>query len=80
MLTLVEVLGAELNKKFSLIFRHNLTGIVESVIRTSAIAQEEPEDVGRIGVELVQGSGGDTCVLRSIFLCSSITLKDAFCQ
>ncbi|CAM9405285.1 unnamed protein product, partial [Sphacelaria rigidula] len=44
MLTLVEVLGAELNKKSTMIFRHNVVGIVEGVIKTSSIAQEEPED------------------------------------
>lgn len=62
MLTLVEVLGAELNKKAAMIFRHNLTGIVENVIRTSAMAQEEPEDVGRVGVKILNGSEADTLV------------------
>lgn len=60
MLTLVEVLGAELNKKSTMIFRHNVVGIVEGVIKTSSIAQEEPEDVGNVEVEILKGSESDT--------------------
>lgn len=60
MLTLVEVLGAELNKKASMIFLHNLKGIVEGVVKTSSVAQDEPEDVGRVGVRILTGSSSDT--------------------
>ncbi|CAM9311005.1 unnamed protein product [Laminaria digitata] len=60
MLTLIEVLGPELDKKATLIYRHNVTGIVEGVIKTSAIAQEEAEDVARIGVKILSGSESDT--------------------
>lgn len=60
MLSLVEVLGAELNKKASLIFSHNLAGIVDGVIKTSSIAQEEPEDVGRVKVKILSFADSDT--------------------
>lgn len=65
MLTLVEVLGPELDKKATHIYRHNLTGIVEGVIKTSAIVQEEPNDVARVGVKILAGSENDTWVSRN---------------
>lgn len=60
MLTLIEVLGPELDKKATQIYRHNVTGIVEGVIKTSTIAQDEAEDVARIGVKILSGSESDT--------------------
>lgn len=60
MLTLIEVLGPELDKKATVIFRHNVMGIVESVIKTSSIAQDEVEDVARIGVKILGGGETDT--------------------
>ncbi|CAM9810962.1 unnamed protein product, partial [Ectocarpus sp. 8 AP-2014] len=60
MLTLIEVLGPELDKKATVIYRHNVMGIVEGVIKTSAILQDEAEDVARIGVKIFSGSESDT--------------------
>ncbi|CAN0413486.1 unnamed protein product, partial [Ectocarpus sp. 12 AP-2014] len=60
MLTLIEVLGPELDKKATVIYRHNVMGIVEGVIKTSAILQDEAEDVARIGVKIFGGSESDT--------------------
>lgn len=62
MLTLVEVLGPELDKKASHIYRHNLTGIVDSVIKTSTILQDEAEDIARVGVKILSGSESDKSV------------------
>ncbi|CBJ25656.1 conserved unknown protein [Ectocarpus siliculosus] len=60
MLTLIEVLGPELDKKATVIYRHNVMGIVEGAIKTSAILQDEAEDVARIGVKIFGGSESDT--------------------
>lgn len=60
MLSLVEVLGAELNKKASAIFSHNVAGIVDGVIKTNSIAQEEPEDVSRVKVRILSYTDTDT--------------------
>ncbi|CAN0505638.1 unnamed protein product [Ectocarpus sp. 12 AP-2014] len=60
MLTLIEVLGPDLDKRATVIYRHNVIGIVEGVIKTGAILQDEAEDVARIGVKIVGGSESDT--------------------
>ncbi len=60
MLSLIEVLGPELNKKATVIYRHNVMGLVEGVIKTSNIAQDEVEDVSRIGVKIFGGTETDT--------------------
>eukprot|EP00752_Nemacystus_decipiens_P006417 g5780.t2 len=60
MLNLIEVLGPELDKKATVIFRHNMTGLIESVIKTSSIAQDEVEDVGRIGVKILAAGERET--------------------
>eukprot|EP00903_Cladosiphon_okamuranus_P012519 g11722.t2 len=60
MLNLIEVLGPELDKKATVIYRHNMKGLVESVIKTSAIAQDEVEDVARIGVKILAAGERET--------------------
>lgn len=60
MLSLMEVLGPELGKKATVIYRHNVMALVEGVIKTSNIAHDEAEDVARIGVKIFGGSESDT--------------------
>lgn len=60
MLNLIEVLGPELDKKATVIYRHNMTGLIESVIKTSSIAQDEVEDVARIGVKILAAGERET--------------------
>lgn len=60
MLSLIEVLGPELDKKATGIYVHNMTGLVEGVVKSSAIAQEEVEDVARIGVKILGGGETET--------------------
>lgn len=74
MLTLVEVLAAELNKKSSLIFGHSLGGVVESVIKTSVMAQENQEDLSRVMVKIKGASDADTYVLPTFSVPHVISL------
>lgn len=60
MLSLIEVLGPELDKKATVIYRHNVMGLVEGVIKTSSIPQDEVEDMAMIGVKVLGGSEKDT--------------------
>ena len=60
MLTLMEVLGPELDKKATVIYRHHMTGLIDSVIKTSTIAQDEVEDVARIGVKILAAGDRET--------------------
>jgi gamma-tubulin complex component 3 len=57
---LMDALGPELKKKASLLYRHNLTGMLEGALRASN-AQFEPSFVlERVGVRLLEASAGDT--------------------
>ncbi|CAM9606481.1 unnamed protein product [Scytosiphon promiscuus] len=56
MLNLIEVLGPELDKKATVIYRHNVMGLVEGVIKTSTIPPDEAEEVAMIGVKIFGGS------------------------
>jgi gamma-tubulin complex component 3 len=57
---LMDALGPELKKKATLLYRHNLTGILEGALRASN-AQFEPGYVlERVGVRLLDASPGDT--------------------
>eukprot|EP00904_Undaria_pinnatifida_P002799 jgi/Undpi1/1251/HiC_scaffold_108.g14165.m1 len=76
MLTLIEVLGPELDKQATQIYRHNVTGIVEGVIKTSTIAQDEAEDVARIGVKILSGSASDTRRHGKLLLSTSAHTAD----
>lgn len=60
MLNLIEVLGPELDKKATVIYRHNVMEMIEGVIKTSTINPEEAEEVAKIGVKIFGGSESDT--------------------
>ncbi|CAM9365158.1 unnamed protein product, partial [Hapterophycus canaliculatus] len=60
MLNLIEVLGPELDKKATVIYRHKVMGLVEGVIKTTNLSQDEAEDVARVGVKIFGGSERDT--------------------
>lgn len=60
MLSLMEVLGPELDKKATIIYRHNVMALVEGVIKTSNIKHDEAEDVARVGVKIFGGTETDT--------------------
>jgi gamma-tubulin complex component 3 len=57
---LMDRLGGELGKRASQIFRHNLTGIVESALRSSTVQYESPDMLDRVAVRLLEPSAGDT--------------------
>jgi gamma-tubulin complex component 3 len=57
---LMDSIGPELRKRANQLYRHNLTGMVESAIRASN-AQYDPNYIlDRIGVRLLEASPGDT--------------------
>ena len=59
MLALVEALGPELDKRAQKLFKHNLTGIVDGVIKNSTIMQEESENLSRIKTRMFTGNESD---------------------
>ena len=57
---LMDVVGPELKKRANQLYRHNLSGMLESALRGSN-AQYLPSDVlDRVGVKLLQSQPGDT--------------------
>ncbi len=57
---LMDVVGPELKKRANQLYRHNLSGMLESALRGSN-AQYLPADVlDRVGVKLLQSQPGDT--------------------
>jgi gamma-tubulin complex component 3 len=57
---LMDTVGPELRKRANQLYRHNLTGMLESALRGSN-AQYLPADVlDRVGVKLLQPGAGDT--------------------
>ncbi|KAI9923317.1 hypothetical protein PsorP6_002031 [Peronosclerospora sorghi] len=57
---LMDLLGPELSKRGSQVYRHTLTNVLETALNASN-AKFEPADIlGRIDVELLQGSSADT--------------------
>ena len=58
---LMDTLGPELNKRAAHVYRHNLTGAVDSALRASNAAQLKDADVlDRVGVRLLEPSAGDS--------------------
>ncbi|KAG6622385.1 Gamma-tubulin complex component 3 [Phytophthora cinnamomi] len=57
---LMDLLGPELSKRGSQVYRHTLTNVLETALNASN-AKFEPADIlGRLDVELLQGSSADT--------------------
>nr|KAJ3421485.1 Gamma-tubulin complex component 3 [Polyrhizophydium stewartii] len=57
---LMDSLGPSLSKPASTIYRHNLTGTLESAIRSSNAQYDNPDILKRLDVRLLEASGGDT--------------------
>ena len=56
----MDMLGGELRKRASQLFRHNLTGILEAALRTCN-AQHEPSYIlDRLAVRLLDPAPGDS--------------------
>ncbi|KAF9969800.1 Gamma-tubulin complex component 3 [Actinomortierella ambigua] len=56
---LMESLGPSLNQSANTLFRHNLTGTLESALRTSNAQYDDPDIVRRLDVRLLEISAGD---------------------
>ncbi|KAJ3037161.1 Gamma-tubulin complex component 3, partial [Rhizophlyctis rosea] len=57
---LMDELGDALNKPANTIYRHNLTAVLETAIRSSNANWDDPDVVGRLDVRLLEASQGDT--------------------
>jgi gamma-tubulin complex component 3 len=57
---LMDSLGSTLSKPATGIYRHNLTGTLESAIRASNAQYDHPEILKRLDVRLLEASGGET--------------------
>ncbi|KAJ3043517.1 Gamma-tubulin complex component 3 [Rhizophlyctis rosea] len=57
---LMDELGDALNKPASTIYRHNLTAVLESAIRSSNAQHDDADIVKRLDVRLLEASQGDT--------------------
>ncbi|CAO3613996.1 unnamed protein product [Mucor hiemalis] len=51
---LMDVLGDNLNKPATTLFRHNLTGILETAVRSSNAQYDDPEILNRLDVRLLE--------------------------
>ncbi|KAG1151790.1 hypothetical protein G6F37_003138 [Rhizopus arrhizus] len=51
---LMDVLGVKLDKPATTLFRHNLTGVLETTIRSSNAQYDEPEILNRLDVRLLE--------------------------
>ncbi|CAO3698975.1 unnamed protein product [Rhizopus stolonifer] len=56
---LMDVLGPQLDKPASTLFRHHLTGILESAIRSSNAQYDDPEILSRLNVRLLEAQKND---------------------
>ncbi|KAG0254944.1 Gamma-tubulin complex component 3 [Actinomortierella ambigua] len=56
---LMESLGPSLNQSANTLFRHNLTGTLESALRSSNAQYDDPDIVRRLDVRLLEISAGD---------------------
>ncbi|KAG0233932.1 Gamma-tubulin complex component 3 [Actinomortierella wolfii] len=56
---LMESLGPSLNQSANVLFRHNLTGTLESALRSSNAQYDDPDVVRRLDVRLLEISPGD---------------------
>ncbi|KAI9273637.1 gamma-tubulin complex component protein [Sporodiniella umbellata] len=52
--SLMDTLGTKLNQSASTLFRHNLTGVLETTIRSSNAQYEKPEILNRLDVRLLE--------------------------
>lgn len=59
MVTLVEALGPELDKRACKLYVPKLDAIVDGIIKNSAIAQEESEDLSRIRATMFYSADSD---------------------
>jgi gamma-tubulin complex component 3 len=57
---LMDSLGPTLSKPATSIYRHNVTGTLESAIRSSNAQYDHPDVLKRLDVRLLDGSGGET--------------------
>ncbi|RMX64542.1 hypothetical protein DD238_004838 [Peronospora effusa] len=57
---LMDLLGPELSKRGSQVYRHTLTNVLETALNASNAKFESADILGRLDVELLQGSSGDT--------------------
>ncbi|KAJ3290637.1 Gamma-tubulin complex component 3 [Borealophlyctis nickersoniae] len=57
---LMDELGDALSKPANMIYRHNLTAVLESAIRASNAQYDSPDIVRRLDVRLLEASSGDT--------------------
>ncbi|KAI9997629.1 hypothetical protein PInf_001560 [Phytophthora infestans] len=57
---LMDLLGPELSKRGAQVYRHTLTNVLETALNASNAKFESPDILGRLDVELLQGSSADT--------------------
>ncbi|KAL7692532.1 putative gamma-tubulin complex component protein [Plasmopara halstedii] len=57
---LMDLLGPELSKQGSQVYRHTLTNVLETALNASNAKFESADVLGRLDVELLQGSSADT--------------------
>ncbi|CAH0479678.1 unnamed protein product [Peronospora belbahrii] len=57
---LMDLLGPELSKQGSQVYRHTLTNVLETALNASNAKFEAADILGRLDVELLQGSSADT--------------------
>uniref|UniRef100_A0AAV1UE44 Spindle pole body component n=1 Tax=Peronospora matthiolae TaxID=2874970 RepID=A0AAV1UE44_9STRA len=57
---LMDLLGPELSKRGSQVYRHTLTNVLETALNASNAKFESADVLGRLDVELLQGSSADT--------------------
>ena len=58
-ISLIPSIGPELSKGAEQVYRHDLTGKLEAALRSSNAQYEQPEILNRLGVRLLQASGGE---------------------
>ncbi|CAO3681202.1 unnamed protein product [Rhizopus stolonifer] len=56
---MMDILGVKLNQPADTLFRHNLTGILETTIRSSNAQYDKPEILSRLDVRLLEIENGD---------------------
>jgi gamma-tubulin complex component 3 len=57
---LMDGVGPELRKRATQLYRHNLTGILESALRSSNAQFQPPFVLDRIGIRLLDAAPGDS--------------------
>ena len=57
---LMDLVGPELRKRASQLYRHNLTGMLEGALRSSNAQYMSPAVLDRLGVKLLEASPGDS--------------------